>query len=270
MTIISQSVGAGAKNIKADVIAVQQLLNKFNATLSFQPVIADGNCGAKTLTSIRNFQTIKMGIANPNGLIMPGGPTIMALSAFSAQPDRSKLSGASWWHANQGKYMNSVRVADLAPDFQQRVLVFINAMKAAGASVAVNSTRRSKIRAYLMHYSWRLAANEIAAKDIPKEPGCDIIWDHGDGARSRQAAKEMRDLFGIVYEPSLTSRHISGNAIDMNIGWSGTIKVRNAAGQLIFLTTPANGNNTSLHKIGVGYGVYKLVSDAPHWSNDGG
>jgi hypothetical protein len=267
--MISASVGASARNVLADVNHVQILLNRFNATLGFKPVLADGNCGAKTLTAIRNFQTIKLGIANPNGLMAPGGATITALEQFDDRPAPPVVSGAAWWHANQYKYLNSVRIEDLAPDFRAKVQFFISALREAGASVAIGSTRRSQIRAYLMHVCWRIAANELPASGAPTETGCTIKWDHGDGAKSRAAAKEMRDLFGIVFEPSLKSRHIDGLAIDMNISWQGTIRVRDAGGNMVFLSSPANGANPALHKIGASYGVFKLVSDLPHWSNDG-
>ncbi len=267
--MISATVGASARNSLADVKHVQNLLNRFNATIGFKPVLADGNCGAKTLTAIRNFQMIKLGIANPNGLMAPGGATITALEKFGDVPTLPMLSGASWWHANQAKYANSVRIEDLAPDFRAKVQYFINALREGGANVAISSTRRSRIRAYLMHVCWRIAANELPASGAPAETGCSIKWDHGDGAKSRAAAKEMRDLFGIVFEPSLTSRHIDGLAIDMNISWQGTIRVRDAGGATVFLSSPANGANPALHKIGASYGVFKLVSDLPHWSNDG-
>jgi len=34
--------------------------------------------------------------------------------------------------------------------------------------------------------------------------------------------------------------------------------------------TPRTGaGNTALHGVGAGYGVHKIVSDPPHWSDDG-
>ena len=79
----------------------------------------------------------------------------------------------------------------------------------------------------------------------------------------------MVDLFGIVFQPSLTSRHIRGVAIDMTIDWAGTIRVANAAGNVISLSSPSDGTNTHLHGVGASYGVFKLVSDPPHWSDNG-
>lgn len=73
----------------------------------------------------------------------------------------------------------------------------------------------------------------------------------------------MVDLFGIVLQPSQTSRHILGLAINMTIDWAGTVKVRNAAGIAVSLSSPSDGTHTALH------GVFKLVSDPPHWSDNG-
>ena len=101
-----------------------------------------------------------MGLANPDGRVDPGGRTLEGLNG-SAPPgpaaDDSQLSGAGWWHANQANYANSNSTADLVPDFADKVERFIDAMRAGGASVRVALTRRNKVRAYRMHYSWRLA-----------------------------------------------------------------------------------------------------------------
>jgi peptidoglycan hydrolase-like protein with peptidoglycan-binding domain len=80
---ISQSVGDGGKNVKADVILVQNLLNKNHG----QKLTADGDCGAKTITAIKDFQSKKVGLATPDGRIDPGGKTWTALSTGNATPN---------------------------------------------------------------------------------------------------------------------------------------------------------------------------------------
>ncbi|HQU42530.1 MAG TPA: hypothetical protein PK867_06940, partial [Pirellulales bacterium] len=89
------------------------------------------------------------------------------------------LSGAAWWHANQAKYPNSTSVDDLEPTFRAKVKEFLAALDKAGASVKISATRRSKQRAYLMHYSWKIAKGEISASKVPAESGVSIVWDHG-------------------------------------------------------------------------------------------
>lgn len=65
-----------------------------------------------------------------------------------------------------------------------------------------------------------------------------------------------------AYPHALTSRHIEGRAIDITIGWYGTLKIRDAKGRFQSLATPRTGDaNRDLHAIGAGYGVIKLLSD---------
>ncbi|MDB5669789.1 MAG: hypothetical protein JWO25_748, partial [Alphaproteobacteria bacterium] len=81
---------------------------------------------------------------------------------------------------------------------------------------------------------------------------------------------EMSDLFGIAFQPSLSSLHIEGRAIDMTITWKGTIEIKDKNGKKRPVGAPQSGNtNTELHAIGANFGVRKLQSDPPHWSDNG-
>jgi len=275
---IGASVGRDAVNELADVIVVQHLLNDWLADIGQPPLPTTGNCGPLTLAAIESFQARVLGAARPDGRIDPGGRTWSALSSRAAPPPKlvpasapnPKLSGAAWWHANQAKFPNSAAIGDLIQPFRANVTAFVAALKAAGASVTVSATLRNRTRAQLMHYSWRIAHDDIAPREVPALPGCTIVWDHGDLARSRKGAQEMVDLFGIAFQPSLTSRHIEGRAIDMTIGWNGTLAIRDAAGSVHRLDAPRTGDaNRELHQVGASYRVVKLVSDPPHWSDDG-
>ncbi len=265
MPDILRSVGVDGVNNKADVGIVQKLLNKHIAQIGLLPLSTEGNCGPKTIAAIKAFQTAVLGVPDPNGRADPDGRTITALNATPV----TLLSGAAYWHANQARFANSAAVSDLAPDFRDKVIRFIAAMRAGGASVTVTSTLRNKSRAYLMHYCWAISRGDIHPANVPAEVGCAIIWDHGNPVKSKSAAQEMRDLFDLVHEPSLRSRHIEGKAIDMIIRWSGTIKVKDANGKSMNIGEPASGANSALHKIGASFGVIKLLSDPPHWSTDG-
>jgi hypothetical protein len=93
---------------------------------------------------------------------------------------------------------------------------------------------------------------------------------------SKKGALEMVNGFGLavppksVVAPATTSHHIEGNAVDVDIVWTGTIKVKDKTGKDISITFMSDPNaNTSLHAVGATYGVQKLTSDAPHWSIDG-
>jgi D-alanyl-D-alanine dipeptidase len=105
---------------------------------------------------------------------------------------------------------------------------------------------------------------------VPPKEGVNIDWAHvGDEGRpNRQAAaKAARDMvaaYGIVYRPSLHTRHSEGRAVDMTI--TGVIgkKIQNASVDMVLVT-----ELTDLYRLGRSYGVVKLVSDPPHWSDDG-
>lgn len=268
MASISASVGSGAINKPADVLTVEKLLNQYLDAEGEPPLKADGVVDIDTILTIQTYQKQVVGIPAPDGRIDPGGKTWQALDA--GQGMKPPLSGATWWHANQAKYPNSDKVAELEKPFRDNAAKFIQAMKDGGASVTVSATRRNETRAKLMHYSWKVAKGALAPDKVPAIPGVRIRWDHSNLAKSKKGAQEMVDLFQIAYEPSLTSLHIKGLAIDMTISWAGTLRIRDSAGKVQELGAPRSGEtNTKLHAIGAGYKVVKLVSDPPHWSVDG-
>ncbi|MND07346.1 hypothetical protein D3C83_292530 [compost metagenome] len=56
----------------------------------------------------------------------------------------------------------------------------------------------------------------------------------------------------------------------MTIGWQGTLKIIDFDGvEHKISTAPRNGSNPQLIAVGKTFGVIKLVSDPPHWSDDG-
>jgi hypothetical protein len=184
----------------------------------------------------------------------------------------NKLSGAAW----VSKFPTSTSTTDLTGTFQSSANNFISALKAAGAIVSISATYRPPERAFLMHYSYKVAKGLIAPENVPALDGVKICWAHRkangdlDLAASKSAAQAMVTAYQIVYAPALLSRHTEGKAIDMSIYWSGTLTINNAAGTAVQITsTPQSGGNTDLHAIGAGYGLIKLVSDPPHWSGDG-
>ena len=184
----------------------------------------------------------------------------------------SNLSGREWWIANQSRYPNSRDLNDLQADFGANVTRFVDTLREARATVNIRSTRRNPIRAYLMHYCWRVANGDLDPADVPTKTGVNIKWDHGNDRVSRNAAREMVRLFGLAFRPSLTSNHIRGKAIDMTIRWRGDLflgPLPNGGFQGI-VEGPRNGaRNRELHEIGELYGVRKLLSDPPHWSHNG-
>jgi len=152
------------------------------------------------------------------------------------------LSGPAW----VSKFPTSKSVDDLADGFREKVEEFVAALRAAGTTISINATRRPRQRAYLMHFSWRIAKNRIAPGDAAKfgpndgEDEVDIQWLHKkpsgapDVAASRAAAKKMVEAYGTggsTVAPSLVSNHIRGTAIDMPVRWTGTLSIKNKAGR---------------------------------------
>lgn len=86
MGVIAASVGepAKSKNSKADVVAVQKLLNVWRVSGALHGVTSlaeSGICDAATIAAIREFQRSIVKLATPDGVIGPKGPTIKALAS---------------------------------------------------------------------------------------------------------------------------------------------------------------------------------------------
>ncbi len=53
----------------------------------------------------------------------------------------------------------------------------------------------------------------------------------------------------------------------MNVSWQNTLRIAEADGDIVEIAGPGDGaSSTQLHRVGRTYGVLKLVSDPPHWS----
>jgi hypothetical protein len=183
------------------------------------------------------------------------------------------LSGAQW----VSQFQSSKSLDDLVEPFRSKAKNFVAALRVAQATVTINDTLRRKERAYLMHYAYVIAREGAAPESVPPMTGVNIQWVHTDGAghadlaASKAAAQAMVDAYDIVFKPALTSRHIEGNAVDMDISWLNNLAIAKSNGSIQTITsTPRTGAaNTDLHQTGASYGVFKLLSDAPHWSSDG-
>lgn len=193
----------------------------------------------------------------------------------------AEVSGAHWC----ARYPTSTAVTDLTDPFRANVSAFTAALRSASATVSIAATYRPKQRAYLMHWAWGIAkglpANmcrpgdkpgvPIAPASVPPYPGIEIDWTHrGDLAKARAAAAEMVAGYGLRYCASLDGRHMQRRAVDMTIGWNGVLAIRDKAGTLVKIASqPRNGLNRELIALGKTFGVIKLISDPPHWSDDG-
>lgn len=181
-------------------------------------------------------------------------------------------SGVAWI----SKFPGSQQTADLEKGFRADVEAFLAALKDAGASVEITATRRPVERAYLMHWSWEIVKQGYDPRKVPKQPGVNIVWWHGDLATSKRKAREMVNGYQInnlKVAPALRSRHIEGKALDMEVTWTGTLKVKRKDGTTATIAlTPRNSTNADLIAVGKTYGVIhfmQVAKDKPHWSTDG-
>ncbi len=149
------------------------------------------------------------------------------------------LSGKAWC----AQFPTSRSIEDLVEPFRSNCRKFLDDLQVGGAKVLISATLRPRSRAWLMHWAWNVGREGFDPAKVPAHPGIEIEW-------TVEGAREMVAGYGIAYQPALTSRHIEGRAIDMTInGWKGTPE--------------------ALHQHGATFGVLKLISDPPHWSDDG-
>lgn len=182
-----------------------------------------------------------------------------------APPGPTERSGAQW----VARYLGSRSLATLREPFQANVRAFVDVLVAAGATVKISATFRPPERAYLMHWCCRIAAREVGPASVPAMAGVPIGWDHGDLTASRAAAAAMKHGYGIAYPAALRSRHTEGRAVDMTIQWTTELRLTDRAGTVHTIPPGDGATSTALHTFGRTFGVHKLVSDRPHWSEDG-
>lgn len=83
-----------------------------------------------------------------------------------------EFSGVGW----VARFPDAKGPSALVDGFREGCKTFIAAMTAGGVHVTVNSTRRPKERAYLMHYSWRIHKRTLNPQNVPAKTGVDIDW----------------------------------------------------------------------------------------------
>lgn len=186
-------------------------------------------------------------------------PTTDTTPAVANVPAREK-SGAQW----VAKFPGSASLDDLETTFKVNATKFIDAIKAAGGTVSIAATYRPRERAYLMHYSSMISRGEIKADKVPAMDGVNIDWVHDSDDESKKAATAMARGFTIVYPPALISRHTERAAVDMTIGGMVGKKIKDASDKDVDIKQLSD-----LNAVGATYGVHKLLSDPPHWSDDG-
>ncbi len=180
-------------------------------------------------------------------------------------------AGLSWI----AKFPTRKDTAACISPFRENLEAFLAALHAAHATVTISATLRPRERAYLMQGAWDIAHGKDPTT-VPPMAGVDIDWAVRDGAgtpdldAARKIAQGMVKAYAIKVRPVLNSLHITGEAVDMDITWNGSLQIADKDGKSHTIAgLPCDGTNPDLAKIGASYGVIKLVSDPPHWSING-
>ncbi len=220
-----------------------------------KPVAASG-----AATAARSSKAARSASVSLAALAAPA--TVMAAATGATL----ELSGPQW----VSRFPGSRSIFDTKPPFLDKLSKFHQALSDAGANITISATFRPPERAYLMHFAFAIAREGFNPRAVPPMAGVNIQWFHGDVASSKSAAEQMVRGYTMAHRAALHSRHTEGLAIDMTISWSGILKIKDASGAIRSIGAPRSGqSNHALHSVGASYGVIKLVTDPPHWSNDG-
>jgi hypothetical protein len=98
--------------------------------------------------------------------------------------------------------------------------------------------------------------------------GVSIEWMHPTALASVSAASAMARAYDIVFPPALLSNHTRRRAIDMQIDSILGKSVASADGTSVAIRKHFD-RDSDLFAVGATYNVFKLLSDKPHWSDDG-
>jgi peptidoglycan L-alanyl-D-glutamate endopeptidase CwlK len=136
MTTISASVGLGGANRKPDVEAVQKLLVK----AGLKPGLIDGCFGPRTKSAILDFQHSFM--AEPDGLLNPGGPTLRRLDIAAQDREvpipptpttpRAAARAFTDWSGDSSKWPQEKKLASLNAGFRAKVVKVIERLAESG------------------------------------------------------------------------------------------------------------------------------------------
>ena len=179
----------------------------------------------------------------------------------------SEPAGLQWC----ARFPTSSSLDDLLPDFGDACRAFVSALKRGGASVSIAATFRPPERAYLMHWCCMIGGSGQDPASVAPMAGVNIDWSCGHNpGQAKSAARAMMAKYEIQFPAALVSRHTQRRAIDMTIGWQGTLTIMDFDGTAHRIAGgPRNGSHPGLIAVGKTFGVIKLPSDPPHWSDDG-
>lgn len=92
MSHIGASVGRGGTNRPDDVRTIQKLLNEHSLP-PLRALDVDGYAGQQTIDAIAHFQSVKVGLKDPDGRVDPGGKTLRMLLDGPGHGDKPGTNG---------------------------------------------------------------------------------------------------------------------------------------------------------------------------------
>jgi hypothetical protein len=236
----------------------------------------------------------------PSSPAAPPGPDKPAAAKAPDAPkaddaEAKRLSGKHWQKIADEKWSDPLSKDKLSDDFKPKVTAFLKMLTDNGIKHEVTASLRPPQRSYLFHYCLEIASGrEKDPKNVPKETGVDINWDHGDLAKSKAAAEELATAFGLSATgvAAHPSNHNKGDAIDLKFDFSKNTKDgKNALaymldgkdvkreiqiddeatiGKKASDKTIANIEDRELSKAGADFGLMRQIdNDIVHWSLTG-
>lgn len=204
-------------------------------------------------------------------LVMPLIFTIPRYKKSAQEKNNSLEPSGAQWHS---RFPDETTLDALAEPFKSNVEEFLNAINNAGGNIRITSVKRPKERAYLMHWSYQIKNNSFPPQNVPNYDSIgtvNIDWSHRDENGNIQldkaikGASDMNELYKSRFQPSLTSNHTKGLAIDMYITniIGKTVKLRSGGPDKLV------SSQDDLWMIAKTYGVIKHPTDKPHWSYNG-
>ncbi len=129
------SVGRNGKNIRQDIVLVQELLNKNIGSLPKEKkLVVDGLIGKNTINLITEYQKQVLHMSKPDGRVDPNGRTFKSL--FSAHPEslKSQISKVTQknWSGDSATWSQDKKLQSLNLEFRPKVEAVIKALKDQG------------------------------------------------------------------------------------------------------------------------------------------
>lgn len=132
---ILASVGKAAKNIRKDVVLVQELLNnKIQLLAGAKKLRVDGLCGNKTISLILRYQEEVLGMKKPDGRVDPGGRTFKSLYSHHRVPPGKHVPEVTrdYWKGDSSRWSQEKKLQSLNTAFRTKLKAVLEELDKAG------------------------------------------------------------------------------------------------------------------------------------------